>query len=42
MIVATADWTRLLALTFDGETVTAHDLGPHRGRESFAEAMACR
>ena len=41
MIVATADWTRLLALTFDGQEIAARDIGPHRDRSSFADAMAC-
>lgn len=40
MIVATADWTRLIAVRFDGD-LTATDIGPHRGRDSFAAAMGC-
>jgi hypothetical protein len=40
MIVATADWTRLLAVQFDGD-LTTRDIGPHRGRDSFATAMGC-
>lgn len=40
MIVATADWSRVLAVRFDGDLVAA-DIGPHRGRGSFATAMAC-
>ena len=41
MIVASADWTRLIALRFDGEEVSARDIGPHADRESFAAAMEC-
>ena len=41
MIVANAAWTRLLALQFDGTDITATDIGPHIGRSSFAEALAC-
>lgn len=41
MIVADAAWQRILAVRFeDGGLVTA-DLGPHRGRVSFAEVMTC-
>lgn len=40
MIVATGNWTRLLAVRFDGE-LTATDIGPHAGRDSFAAAMGC-
>lgn len=40
MIVATADWTRLLAVRMDGDLVRA-DIGPHTGRASFAAAMTC-
>lgn len=41
MIVATADWSRLVALNFDGRNVRAEDIGPHDGRASFAEALGC-
>ncbi|MEL6609600.1 MAG: VCBS repeat-containing protein [Pseudomonadota bacterium] len=41
MIVADAGWSRLLAVTFDGTDLTARDIGPHRGRASFADAMDC-
>ncbi len=40
MIVATGNWTRLLAVRFDGE-LAATDIGPHAGRDSFAAAMGC-
>ena len=41
MIVASADWTRVLAVRFDGKGFATRDLGPHRSRQSFAAAMAC-
>lgn len=40
MILASADWTRLFAVSFSGD-LTAQDIGPHAGRESFAAALAC-
>ncbi len=42
VIVADAAWSRVLAVTLSQGTLTARPLGPHRGRDSFAEAMACR
>ncbi|MDF1728941.1 MAG: VCBS repeat-containing protein [Sulfitobacter sp.] len=41
MILADADWQRLRAVTFDGLALESRDIGPHRGRDSFAAAMAC-
>ncbi|WP_082176106.1 FG-GAP-like repeat-containing protein [Pseudaestuariivita atlantica] len=41
MIVASADWRRVLALTFDGSDITQRDLGAHAGRGSFATALEC-
>lgn len=41
MILATADWSRLVAVTFDGEAFKATDIGPHKDRQSFADALAC-
>lgn len=41
MIVASADFSRMLALQFDGEIVTARDVGPHEGRAGFAAALEC-
>ncbi|QUJ77162.1 VCBS repeat-containing protein [Sulfitobacter albidus] len=41
MILATADWARLVAVTFDGTTTQARDIGRHRDRASFAAALAC-
>ena len=41
MIVASADWTRVLAVTFDGTGLQSRDIGPHRNRSSFEAALAC-
>lgn len=42
MIVARADWARLVAVRFDGTRLAARDIGPHRDRTSFARALACQ
>ena len=42
IIVADASWARVLAVVFDGKSFRTKDLGQHRGRSSFASAMACR
>lgn len=41
MIVATADWSRLVAVTYSNGAFTTRDIGPHRNRDSFAAAMNC-
>jgi len=41
MIVATGNWQRVMAVTFDGSTLDAYDIGPHQGRSSFAAALVC-
>lgn len=41
MIVATADWVRLAAVSFEGRTFAVRDIGPHTGRASFAAELAC-
>ena len=40
MIVASANWARLIAVQLDGDLI-ATDIGSHRGRDSFAVAMGC-
>ena len=40
MIVATANWDRLIAVRLDDD-LQAADIGPHTGRDSFAVAMRC-
>ena len=42
VIVANSNWTRVLAVTFDGKRAKARDIGPHQGRASFAKALACK
>lgn len=39
MVVATADWSRLMAVTFQDGTLTSKDIGPHQNRSSFSRAM---
>jgi hypothetical protein len=41
MVVARADWQRLMAITFDGTSLRGRDIGPHGGRADFAAALAC-
>jgi hypothetical protein len=41
MIVATADWSRLNAVTYTAGKITTKDIGPHKGRDSFTRAMRC-
>ncbi|MEQ6202630.1 VCBS repeat-containing protein [Sulfitobacter sp. HNIBRBA2951] len=42
MIVARADWQRLMAVTFDGKSLKARDIGGHTNRDSFAAALGCK
>ena len=42
VIVASADWSLVLAVTFGGTGFTTRSLGAHRGRRTFEAAMACR
>ena len=41
MIVASADWTRLVAVRLQDGRLTQRDIGPHRNRSSFDRAMSC-
>lgn len=41
MVLATSDWSRLVAVQFDGDGFETRDIGPHRGRQSFKRALAC-
>ncbi len=41
MILATSDWSRLVAVQFDGNVFQTRDVGPHRGRESFERVLSC-
>lgn len=42
MVLATSDWSRLMAVQLQDDRLTARDIGPHEGRQSFASAMACK
>lgn len=42
IIVADAAWQSVLAVTWDGTRFDMANLGPHRGRASFAAAMTCK
>ena len=42
MIVASADWSRVMAVTLHGGALSARDLGPGGGAAGLARAMACR
>ncbi|MEO1556610.1 MAG: VCBS repeat-containing protein [Pseudomonadota bacterium] len=41
MIVATANWSRLVAIRFDGSAFDVADLGPNAGPDSWRAALAC-
>ena len=42
MIVATADWSSVVAVVFDGRRFVQRPLAAHQGRQTFAAAMECR
>lgn len=41
MIVATSDWSRLMAVSLENGELTQRDIGPHDNRASFARALGC-
>lgn len=41
MIVATADWSRIVAVRWGQDGFAVIDLGPHRGRSGFTAALTC-
>ncbi len=41
MVLATANWSRLVGLRFTGSEFEERDLGSHQGQASFAAALAC-
>lgn len=41
MVVATANWLRLVAVRFDGDTLSGRDIGSHTGPQSFEAALQC-
>ncbi len=42
IVVADANWREVVAVQWDGARFDVARLGPHRGRSSFADAMACK
>ena len=42
VVVADAAWTEVVAIQWNGRTFDVARLGPHDGRKSFAQALACR
>jgi len=42
VIVADQAWREVLAIRWDGSAFDVSRLGPHRGRQSFSAAMACK
>ncbi len=42
IVVADANWREVIAVQWDGARFDVTRLGPHRGRSSFADAMACK
>lgn len=41
MVLATANWSRLVGLRFTGTGFLERDLGPHQGPRSFSAALVC-
>ncbi|MEM5542183.1 VCBS repeat-containing protein [Sulfitobacter sp. AS92] len=41
MVLADADWQRVVAVTLKGGQLAQRDIGPFAGAESFAAALAC-
>lgn len=41
MVLATANWDRVVRVGFDGTNFVVADAGAHKGRGSFARAMEC-
>lgn len=41
MIVADAQWSRVVSITYDDGALHPRNIGPHQGRHSFARALAC-
>lgn len=42
MIVADAQWQRILSVTFDGQSIASNEIAPFNGPESFATALNCQ
>lgn len=42
MITANADWSQIIATTFDGTKIRSAIIGKHKGPNAFKRAMGCR
>ncbi len=42
MIVASADWRQIMAVTFNGSKISARPIGRHTNRKSFERALRCQ
>lgn len=42
MIVADAQWQRILSVTFDGQSIASKEITPFEGPNSFAAALNCK
>lgn len=42
MITATANWSQIVATTYQNGQLNARAIGPHQGRRSFRQALACQ
>lgn len=42
MITTNANWSKIVASTFDGRNLRSVEIGPHKGPNSFKRAMDCR
>ena len=41
MLMASADWSNMLAVTYDGSEISARSIGEDTSRPAFARALAC-
>lgn len=41
IIVANADWSRIVAVFWENDTLAVEDIGAHTGPESFEKALTC-
>ena len=42
MIVADAQWQRIVSASFDGQSIASKEIAPFQGPESFATALSCQ
>ena len=41
IVMANANWTRVIGARFDGSRISTQDLGPHQNRDSFQRHLSC-